>query len=204
MAMKNTPDEDNRMIDTKPSNLADAIIVRDATEVDMKPVREIYAHHVDTGLATFEEVPPSVEEMLARRLSVTGMGLPYLVAEVAGRVAGYSYATGYRPRPAYRYTVEDSVYVAPEFHRCGVGTTLLRALIYRCEAGPWRQMLAIIGNSGNAGSIALHSTMGFRPVGTLSSVGFKLGRWVDSVLMQRALGAGDSTPPPTDRRETAG
>jgi phosphinothricin acetyltransferase len=121
--------------------------------------------------------------------------LPYIVAEVDGQVVGYCYASSYRPRPAYRYTVEDSVYLAPKMGGRGLGTALLRALIARCESGPWRQMLAVIGDSGNEASIALHRRMGFQPTGTFKSVGFKFGRWVDSVLMQRSLGAGDRTRP---------
>ncbi len=161
----------------------------------MPAVQVIYAHHVQYGLATFEETPPLTDELLSRRASVLALGLPYLVAEIESRIVGYSYATGYRPRPAYRHTIEDSVYVADGLGGQGVGTALLETLIVRCEAGPWRQMLAVIGNSGNAGSVALHRRLGFQPVGTLRSVGFKLGRWVDTVLMQRTLGAGDGAPP---------
>jgi L-amino acid N-acyltransferase YncA len=172
-----------------------AILVRDARDADMSAVTSIYAEHVLHGLASFEEVPPSLDEMMSRRASVLQLGLPYLVAELDGRVVGYSYATSYRTRPAYRYTVEDSVYVANGLNGRGIGSTLLAELIARCERGPWRQMLAVIGDSGNIGSIALHRRMGFTPAGNLVSVGFKLGRWVDSVFMQRALGAGDSNKP---------
>jgi phosphinothricin acetyltransferase len=172
-----------------------AILVRDACDGDMSAVTSIYARHVLTGLASFEEVPPSLEEMQSRRANVLQLGLPYLVAELEGCIVGYSYATSYRTRPAYRYTVEDSVYVEDGRNGRGIGTALLCELIARCERGPWRQMLAVIGDSGNAGSIALHRRMGFTPAGNLVSVGFKLGRWVDSVFMQRALGAGDSTRP---------
>ncbi len=170
-------------------------VIRDATERDMAEVQRIYAHHVLKGLATFEEVPPTLEEMLGRRAAVRAAGLPYLVADVGGRVAGYSYATSYRPRPAYRHTIEDSVYVSDGLHGRGIGVALLQALIAHTEAGPWRQMIAVIGNSGNAGSIALHRRMGFEMVGTLRSVGFKLGQWVDTVLMQRSLGPGAATLP---------
>jgi L-amino acid N-acyltransferase YncA len=172
-----------------------AILVRDARDTDMDAVTKIYAAHVLHGLASFEEVPPSLDEMKSRRAAVLQLDLPYLVAELDGRVVGYSYATFYRTRPAYRYTVEDSVYVEDGLHGRGIGTALLAELIARCECGPWRQMLAVIGDSGNAGSIALHRRLGFAPAGNLVSVGFKLGRWVDSVFMQRALGAGDSTKP---------
>jgi L-amino acid N-acyltransferase YncA len=171
------------------------IMVRDASDADMRAVAAIYAQHVLHGLASFEEIPPSLAEMQSRRASVLQLGLPYLIAELDGRVVGYSYATAYRARPAYRYTIEDSVYVEDGLHGRGIGTVLLGELIARCERGPWRQMLAVIGDSGNLGSIALHRRMGFRHVGNLVSVGFKLGRWVDSVFMQRALGAGDASDP---------
>ena len=170
-------------------------VVRDATDADMTAVQAIYAHNVLHGRASFEETPPTLAEMLERRSTVLAMGIPYLVADVEGEVAGYSYATSYRPRPAYRFTIEDSVYVADSFHGHGIGAALLGKLVERCNAGPWRQMLAIIGNSGNASSIAVHRRLGFEHVGTLKSVGFKLGVWTDTVLMQRALGAGDTAPP---------
>lgn len=174
-----------------------SLIIRDAVEADMAAIQAIYAHHVLHGLATFEEVPPSVEDLDARRLAILAAGLPYLVAEDAGQVVGYCYAGIYRPRAAYRYTIEDSIYVANDQTGRGVGLALLGELIRRCEAGPWRQMLAVIGDSGNAGSIALHRRCGFEMAGTLRSVGFKLGRWVDSVIMQRALGEGDRNAPPS-------
>jgi L-amino acid N-acyltransferase YncA len=171
------------------------ITVRDAVPDDMAAVQRIYAFHVLQGLATFEETPPSAQELLSRRAQVLGLGLPYLVAELGGRVQGYSYATGYRPRPAYRYTIEDSVYVEDGCYGRGIGTQLLAALIARCEQGPWRQMLAVIGNSANTASISLHRRAGFTAIGTFRSAGFKFGRWVDTVLMQRALGAGDASLP---------
>ena len=172
-----------------------SVTVRDAGEADMAAVQAIYAHHVLHGLATFEEVPPAAEEMVARRAAVLAARLPYLAAELDGQVVGYAYATAYRPRPAYRFSIEDSVYVADGLAGTGIGSALLGELIARCEKGPWRQMLAVIGNSGNEGSIALHRRMGFTHAGTFTSVGFKLGRWVDTVLMQRPLGAGDTTLP---------
>lgn len=171
------------------------LIVRDAAEADMDAVRDIYAHHVLHGSATFEEVPPSSEELLSRWSSVTATGLPYLVGEINGRVVGYCYAAAFRPRPAYRFTIEDSVYISEGFAGRGIGQALLQALIDRCEAGPWRQMVAVIGDSGNAGSVALHRKLGFELLATQSSVGFKHGVWVDTVLMQRPLGAGGTTPP---------
>ncbi len=180
-------------IDSSPST--PPVVVRDAEEADMAAIQAIYSHHVLTGLASFEETPPSVDEMLARRRAVLALSLPYLAAEQGGRIVGYSYASSYRPRPAYRHTIEDSVYVAEGQAGRGIGGALLAALIARCEAGPWRQMLAVIGDSGNAASIALHRRFGFEPVGTLRSAGFKFGRWVDTVLMQRSLGPGDQTLP---------
>lgn len=180
----------------------DLPVIRDASDGDMEAISEIYAHHVLYGLATFEEVPPSADELRSRRASVLAMGLPYLVAELNGEIVGYSYATAYRPRPAYRFSIEDSVYVADGLGGRGIGGALLQELIARCEKGPWRQMLAVIGNSGNAGSLALHRRMGFQPIGTFKSAGFKLGRWVDTVLMQRALGDGDTTGPEQSKQET--
>lgn len=171
------------------------IHIRDAVEADMPAVLEIYTPHVLHGLSTFEEEPPSLEDMAERHAVIVDLGLPYLIAELDGKPAGYAYATTYRPRAAYRYTVEDSIYVAGGVSGQGVGQALLEALIRRCEEGPWRQMLAVIGNSGNAGSIALHSRLGFQPIGTLNSVGFKLGQWVDTVLMQRPLGQGSASLP---------
>jgi L-amino acid N-acyltransferase YncA len=163
--------------------------IRDAVHKDLAAVHEIYAHHVLHGLASFEEVPPSAAEIAERREAVLRLGLPYLVAEIDGSVVGYSYATLYRSRSAYRYSLEDSVYVRDGFAGRGIGRGLLQELIERCSRGPWRQMIAVIGDSANAGSIELHRKLGFRHVGTLEKVGFKFGRWVDSVLMQRALGA---------------
>jgi L-amino acid N-acyltransferase YncA len=177
------------------ARISRSFLVREATEADLPAIGRIYAPHVLHGLASFEEVPPSSDELLARWRSAVALGLPWLVAERGGGVVGYSYAARYRLRSAYRYTVEDSVYVEPGAGGQGLGRALLGALIERCEAGPWRQMVAVIGDSGNAASIALHERLGFRPAGTLHAVGFKLGRWVDSVLMQRALGEAERTPP---------
>ena len=174
---------------------AQGLRVRDALEADMAAVQMIYSHHVLHGLATFEEIPPDTVEMLARRAHVLAMGLPFLVAERDGQVVGYAYASTYRARPAYRFCIEDSVYVADGRTGEGVGSALLKALIEGCGRGPWRQMLAVIGDSANAGSIALHARLGFGMVGTFRSVGFKLGRWVDTVMMQRELGQGDRSRP---------
>ena len=172
-----------------------AIAIRAATEADMAAVQAIYAHHVLHGLASFEDEPPSVEEMKARREAVLARGLPYLVAEARGEILGYAYASSFRPRPGYRYTIEDSVYVRDGSLGLGLGASLLPELIRRCETGPARQMFAIIGDSANEASIALHRRFGFQMIGTCKSVGFKLGRWVDTVYMQRALGEGDATLP---------
>jgi len=173
-----------------------AFAVRDAEDADMLAVAAIYAHHVRFGLGSFEEEPPDAAELRRRRDEVRARGLPYLVA--AGRegtLLGYAYAAPYRARSAYRYSVEDSIYVAPDAARQGVGHALLAAVIERCTALGYRQMVAVIGDSGNSGSIGLHERLGFRRVGLLPAVGFKQGRWVDSVLMQRPLGPGSDAPP---------
>lgn len=171
------------------------ISIRDSQPCDMGFVQEIYAHEVRNGCATFEEVPPTVDELLSRRDSVLVLDLPYLVAEMDGNVVGYSYATTYRPRSAYRYTVESSVYVAVGHQRKGIGRALLSELIARCEQGVCRQMIAVIGDSANTGSIVLHKSLGFSLVGTLFGAGFKHGAWVDTVLMQRVLNEGSESLP---------
>ncbi|NDR58930.1 GNAT family N-acetyltransferase [Aliiruegeria sabulilitoris] len=169
------------------------LLVRDSAPGDLPAIQKIYAYEVLHGLATFEEVPPSAEELGTRRLAVIEMGLPHLVAEREGEVLGYAYAGLYRPRPAYRNTVEDSVYVSETARGQGVGRALLAELVARCEAGWRRQMIAVIGNSANRGSIELHRALGFEEIGTLKAVGFKHGQWVDTVYMQRALGEGSQT-----------
>jgi phosphinothricin acetyltransferase len=169
--------------------------LRPATPHDIGEIQAIYAHHVLHGLASFEEEPPSAAELLRRYEEVTGRGLPYLVADFAGTIAGYGYCTLYRSRSAYRYTLEDSVYVRAGAEGRGVGGALLAELIRRCEAAGYRQLVAVIGDSANAASIGLHASQGFLHVGILRSAGFKFGRWVDSVIMQRPLGAGDGSPP---------
>jgi len=171
------------------------IRVRPAEREDVPAIQAIYAHHVLHGVASFEEVPPDVAEMDRRRSDILARGLPYLVAERDGVVRGYAYAGPYRTRPAYRYTVEDSVYVAPDAAGQGIGRALLAEVIARCAALGARQMVAVIGDSGNTGSIRLHESLGFQRAALLQSVGFKLGRWVDSVMMQLPLGEGDSTLP---------
>jgi phosphinothricin acetyltransferase len=167
----------------------DTTVIRAASELDMAAVRSIYAHYVLHSLATFEEIPPTLDEMLARRRASADSNLPYLVAQAGREILGFAYAAPYRPRPAYRFTIEDSVYVAEGFGGRGIGSALLGELIARCERRPWRQMVAIVGDSANLASIALHRRFGFELTGTLRSVGFKHGCWVDTPILQRALGA---------------
>lgn len=170
--------------------------MRPALPGDIAAIHGIYAHHVLNGLGSFEEEPPSADELQRRYDEVSGRGLPYLVAELGGAVAGYGYCALYRPpRSAYRYAVEDSVYVRQELTGRGVGAALLGELIRRCEALGYRQMVAVIGDSAHHASIGLHARLGFLHVGTLRSVGYKHARWVDSVIMQRPLGAGDANRP---------
>lgn len=169
--------------------------VRPATPDDVPAIQAIYAHHVLHGLASFEEEAPSVDEMHRRLSEVTGKRLPWLAADFGGVLAGYGYCAPYRTRSAYRYTLEDSIYVREDYHGRGVGAALLDALVERCTALGYRQMVAVIGDSAHAASVNLHASAGFVRVGTLRSVGFKFGRWVDGVLMQRPLGTGDATPP---------
>ncbi|MBL0901144.1 MAG: N-acetyltransferase family protein [Reyranella sp.] len=171
------------------------LIVRASTEADVTRCAEIYGHHVLHGTASFEVDPPDLAEMRKRRAAVLDLGLPYLVAERAGRVLGYAYAGNWRPRPAYKFSVEDSIYIAHDAVGQGVGKALLPALIERCAAAGKRQMVAVIGDSAQTPSIRLHAACGFAMVGTLKSIGFKFGRWLDSVMMQRALGSGDADKP---------
>lgn len=163
------------------------LTIRDAADRDVAAITAIYAGHVLHGSASFEEVPPDVDEIRRRFRDIRDSGRPYLVAEIGGRIVGYAYASAYRTRTAYRFTLEDSIYLDPASAGKGVGTRLMAALIERCEAGPWREIVAIIGDSANEPSIALHRKFGFVLVGTLRNVGFKHGRWLDSVVMQRSL-----------------
>jgi len=171
------------------------MLVRPASGQDIPAIQAIYAHHVLNGLASFEEAAPALDEMRQRFADVAGQGLPYLVAEAAGEVLGYGYCSLYRTRSAYRYTLEDSVYVSQGSQGKGIGKALLAELIARSTALSYRQLVAVIGDSANIASIALHASLGFVRAGNLRSTGFKFGRWVDTVLMQRALGAGDGTRP---------
>lgn len=177
---------------------APEFVIRDATAGDMAAIAAIYAQDVTGGTGTFELDPPDVGEMIRRHATINALGLPWLVAEGGGGVAAYAYAGPFRTRPAYRYTVEDSIYVDAAHQGKGLGRALLVELIARCEALGLRQMLGVIGDSANAGSVALHAACGFEMVGTMTSVGWKFDEWRDVVFMQRALGPGDASPPDAD------
>lgn len=172
--------------------------IRDATAADMAAIAAIYAQDVTGGTGTFELDPPDVAEMIRRHANVRALGLPWLVAEVDGAVAAYAYAGPFRLRPAYRYTVEDSIYVDADHQGRGLGRALLVELIARCGTAGLRQMLGVIGDSANAGSVALHAACGFEMVGTMKSVGWKFDQWRDVVFMQRALGPGGAATPDAD------
>ena len=172
------------------------IAIRPAKTADIPAITRIYAHAVEHGTASFELTPPDEIEMARRMRDLMGKGFPYLVAEIDGVLAGYAYAGPFRSRPAYRLTVENSVYIAPATHRRGIGRALLTALIKAAQANGFRQMIAVIGDSTRqAASIGLHEALGFRHVGILDHVGFKHGRWLDTVIMQRALGPGATILP---------
>jgi len=178
---------------------ADAgVVLRAARESDLPTITALYGHSVATGTASWELAPPGVDEMGARFRTIIGDGYPYLVVVINGGVVGYAHAGAYRPRPGYRHTVEDSVYVAPSAQRRGVGRRLLSALIDQCTLRGYRQMVAVIGDAANAASIRLHAVQGFVEVGRLPAIGRKFGRWLDSVMLQRALGEGAATPPARD------
>ena len=171
------------------------VSLRPSQDRDLAAITAIYRHHVLHGVASFEEEPPDLNEMARRRGEILARGLPYLVAERSGRILGYCYASRYRTRAAYRFAVEDSIYVdAAEVGR-GIGRALLSELIERCTAQGYRQMVAVIGGSDQWPSIGLHAALGFARIGALPAIGFKFGVWIDTVLMQRALGAGASSPP---------
>jgi L-amino acid N-acyltransferase YncA len=181
-----------------------AMIVRASTAEDAQALAEIYGHHVLHGLASFEEVPPTAADMAERRAAIVALGLPHLVAEADGKVLGYAYAGAFRPRAAYRYTVEDSVYVSPDAIGKGVGRAVLTEVLKACEALGVRQVMAVIGDSNNAASIGLHAALGFEPAGICKSVGFKHGQWVDTVWMQKPLNTGDATLPDAPGLQLAG
>jgi len=169
--------------------------VRDATQADAAQIAAIYAEEVAHGIATFEEVAPSVQDMAGRMSNIQRLGLPYLVAERAGTVLGYAYAGQFHPRAAYRYTLEGTVYIHKDARRQGVAKALLEALLTRCEAVGARQMMALITSVPDSASIALHEKVGFHSMGVAPAVGYKFGRWLDVAYMQRPIGAADTTPP---------
>jgi phosphinothricin acetyltransferase len=171
------------------------MIIRPSLETDAEALAAIYGHHVLHGFGTFEEQPPSPADMAARRQAIVERGLPHLVAEDGGAVLGFAYAGPFRPRAAYRYTVEDSVYVAPQATGRGVGKTVLTAVLEACEAFGVRQVVAVIGDTGNAGSIGLHRSLGFEHAGVGKGFGYKHGRWVDIVWMQKSLNGGVERAP---------
>ena len=169
--------------------------IRASTEQDLPAITAIYAHHVLSGTATFETTAPSQDEMAARRADVLGKGLPYLVAEEDDRVLGFAYCQWFKPRPAYRFSAEDSIYLHPDASGKGLGRRLLAELAAQAEAAGIRKLMAVIGDSANAASIAVHRSIGFEPVGVFKSCGWKFGKWLDIVLMEKTLGEGDATPP---------
>ena len=173
-----------------------AVRIRDANEADMPAIQAIYWHHVMHGFGSFEEMAPDVAEMTRRWRAICDQGLPFLAGEIDGQVLSYAYGGPFRLRSAYRHTIEDSIYISPDAQRRGIGRLLLGELITRCTDMGFRQMVAVIGDSGNMASINFHLAMGFRYAGSLLSVGFKFGSWVDSVMMQRPLGDGDTNLPP--------
>ena len=170
-------------------------LIRASRDEDVAAIAAIYAHHVLHGTGTFETTPPTVEDMAARRADVLGKGLPYLVIEDGGQVLGFASCQWFKPRPAYRYSAEDSIYLHPDASGRGLGKLLLAELIRQAEAVGVRKLIAVIGDSANAGSIGVHRSQGFRQVGVLSSCGWKFDRWLDVVLMEKALGRGDSCSP---------
>jgi L-amino acid N-acyltransferase YncA len=172
-----------------------AVTTRPATPDDIAAITRIYAYAVKHGTASFELEPPDEAEMARRMQSLLDGGYPYIIAEIDGALVGYAYAGSYRPRPAYRFSVEDSIYVDTSVQRRGVGRALLQNLIDECERRGFRQMVAVIGDSAQTSSIELHRALGFRMIGVVENVGYKFGRWLDSVNMQRALGAGATTKP---------
>lgn len=169
--------------------------IRLSTPNDLDAIARIYAHEVLHGLATFETTPPSASELGERRQCLIDAGFPYFVATLDNNVVGFAYAGPYRARAAYQNSIENSVYVDTNARDHGIGKLLLENLVEQCEKGPWRQLIAVIGDANNAGSIALHAKLGFRHVGTIEAVGYKLGQWVDTVIMQRTLGEGATSEP---------
>lgn len=171
------------------------LIIRPSTDTDLPAITEIYAHHVLTGTGTFEVDPPILDDMRVRRADVLSKGLPWLVAVQNEKVVGYAYCNWFKPRPAYRFSAEDSIYLSPEAAGKGVGRTLLAELMAQAQRLGVRKLIAVIGDSANAGSIAVHKSAGFQRVGILKSCGWKFDKWLDVVMMDKALGEADSTPP---------
>jgi L-amino acid N-acyltransferase YncA len=170
-------------------------LIRPSQDADISAVTAIYRHHVLTGTGTFETEPPSASDMATRRDDVLSKGLPYLVVEEVGEVLGFAYCNWFKPRSAYRFSAEDSIYMAPSAHRKGLGKALLSELCAQAERAGVRKFLAVIGDSANAGSIGVHTSLGFRHAGVLKSCGWKFDRWLDVVMMEKPLGAGDTTSP---------
>jgi phosphinothricin acetyltransferase len=177
------------------SKPAGSIMLRTAESRDIPAITRIYADAVINGTASFELTPPDEAEMARRYAALVDSGYPYFVAELSGAIAGYAYAGPYRTRPAYNWTVEDSIYIAPQFHRRGIGLVLLKQLIVESERRGYRQMIAVIGDSAQTASIGVHTAAGFAPVGVFRAIGFKHGKWLDTPLMQLTLGKGDMAPP---------
>ena len=171
--------------------------IRPSREADLPAITAIYAHHVLHGTGTFETTPPTQVEMAARRADVLARGLPWLVAEEDGRVLGFAYCQWFKPRPAYRFSAEDSIYLHPQAHGRGLGRALLAELARQAQAAGIRKLMAVIGDSANAASIGVHRSEGFTPAGVFKSCGWKFGRWLDIVLMEKSLGEGDTTAPET-------
>jgi L-amino acid N-acyltransferase YncA len=169
--------------------------IRPSRDQDLPAITAIYAHHVLHGTGTFETEPPSEADMVGRRADVLAKGLPYLVAEEDGRVLGYAYCQWFKPRPAYRFSAEDSIYLHPDAQGKGLGKALLAELARQAEAAGIRKLIAVIGDSANKGSVGVHKALGFQPVGVIQSCGWKFGKWLDIVLMEKQIGAGDSSPP---------
>lgn len=169
--------------------------IRPSTDQDLAAITAIYGHHVANGTGTFETTPPTESDMAQRRADVLAKGLPYLVVADGGKVLGFAYCQWFKPRPAYRFSAEDSIYLHPEAAGKGLGRQLMAELLTQAEAAGIRRLIAVIGDSGNAASIGVHRSAGFAPVGVLKSCGWKFGRWLDVVLMDKALGDGDATPP---------
>ena len=170
-------------------------VIRPSREADIPALTAIYAHHVLHSTGTFETEPPSTADMRRRRSDVLDKGLPHLVAERDIEIVGFAYANWFKPRPAYRYSVEDSIYLAPDLHRKGLGRALLAELLARCESAGIRKLMAIIGDSSNSGSVGVHRALGFELVGKIDACGWKFGAWRDIVIMQKTLGLGDTQPP---------